>query len=156
MMVDVERDKFEHTHLVWFWVVKWKSGGWLSLLLIESSRDGRYSQLRQGYSIIQGLVYINQGLNYINQTLNYINQTLVYRLRVTWRSLQASKTTFAPLYLTFQLLSRCSESFDTFLLRSRVLHLMDESTKCSLQPSTHTFSKLISHCSKKNSNFARK
>ena len=110
---------------------------WHGFFFIEAKSALRTSEshLWQGNSIIQGLVY---------------------RLRVTWRSLQASEITFAPLYLTFQQLSRCSESIDTFLLRSRVLHLMDESTKCSLQPSTHTFSKLISHCSKKNSNFARK
>ena len=45
----------------------------------ESLRHRRKSQLPQGYSINQALVYINQALNYINQTLNYINQTLVYR-----------------------------------------------------------------------------
>ena len=45
----------------------------------ESLRYRRKSQLPQGYSINQSLVYINQALNYINQTLNYINQTLVYR-----------------------------------------------------------------------------
>ena len=99
---------------------------WHGFFFLEAKSALRTSEshLWQGNSIIQGLVYINQGLNYINQTLNYINQTLVYRLRVTWRSLQASEITFAPLYLTFQQLSRCSESFDTFLLRSRVLHLM--------------------------------